>query len=147
MPATPRAHAALRTPRTRGGPARRSLFFQELLHDVHLQVTLGQQSLQPRVLLLQLPQPLYVRLSHRPVFALPRVVGRLAYPVRPTQLLHRLLSRLAFAQDGHDLLFLKTLLHLDPFAGPRSYINRMGHFRGSGHFYTMPRTSRAEEEG
>jgi len=66
---------------TNSARPRRSLttetFFDELLHHVDLHVTLGQQPPEPRIFLLQLLQPLHVRLRHRAVLALPGVIRRL----------------------------------------------------------------------
>src|SRR6185437_3329948 len=93
------------------------LFSQKLLHHVDLDVTLGQQTLEPPVLLLQLAQTLHVRLAHRTVLPTPHVKRRLTDPVCPRQLADRLLTRLGLTQDPDDLLLGESLLHptSDPF--------------------------------
>src|ERR1039458_592981 len=117
MPDAPTACVPSQTSPMPGATVRRLLFFDELLHHVDLDVTLRQQTLQPRVLFLQLTQPLYVRLVHRAVLPTPGVKRRLGDPVRPTQLRDRLLLGLRLAQNPDDLLLGESLLHRtsDPF--------------------------------
>src|SRR5207245_423892 len=67
-------------------PSSQLLFLQELLHHVQLQVPLGQEPLEPTVLLLQLPQPLHLRLAHRPQLLLPHVKRRLRKTALTTDL-------------------------------------------------------------
>jgi len=98
---------------------RRSLtsgvFFEDLPHDVDLDVPLGQQPLEPRVLLLQFPRPLHIRLGHRPELPLPDVKLVGAEPVLPGKLLGGLGPELGFAKKPDDLFIRKSLLNHRPF--------------------------------
>src|SRR6185503_17336179 len=91
------------------------------------------------VLLLQLPQSLHVRLGHRGVLALPRVVRRLAHAVLAAQLLDALLPDLALTQNRHNLFLGESLLHLGPFRAAILY-HRVETFSGD-------RTSPCHEAG
>src|SRR5262249_45303684 len=121
--------ASPQTPRTRDDPPHQLLFFQKLLHHIDGQFFLRHQPLEPRVLLLQLPQPLHIRLVHRSILMLPRIISRLAHAMLATQLLNSFGSNLAFTQDGHNLFLAKSFLHHSPFRAAILYY-RVGTFSG-----------------
>jgi hypothetical protein len=71
-PVEPISSVKPKTPPPACAPVSR-LFLKKFLNDIQLQITLGKQSLQPAVLLLQLPQPLHLRLAHRSELFLPHI--------------------------------------------------------------------------
>src|SRR5690606_17407265 len=92
-------------------PVRSPLFSQGVLDDVVLEQLLGQQLLQPRVLGLQLLEPLGLWHAHAAKLAAPQVVGGLAKAVLAAQLLDRQ-PRLGLTQEADDLFLGKALLHV-----------------------------------
>jgi hypothetical protein len=86
------------------------LFCQQLLQDLQLQIALGHQLFQPRLLTLQMPQP--HRLSHlkRTISAAPAVKRLLGNAVPSADISDLLPRDLRFAQNPDDLLFCKPLL-------------------------------------
>src|SRR6266487_3432932 len=105
-PAAPRAHAPGHTPLAAGEPARSPVFCGIFLHHLDLEITLGHQLLQPRVLRLELPQaPDIGRLQAAETLA-PSVDRLLADPV---PLGHRRnLIAIRLADDRDHLLFRES---------------------------------------
>ncbi|AAW73613.1 unknown protein [Xanthomonas oryzae pv. oryzae KACC 10331] len=84
---------------------------QRILDQVVLEHLLGQQLLQSRVLGLQVLEPLGIGHAHAAELAAPQVVRGLTEAMPSAQVLDRH-AGLGFAQEADDLLFGKTLLHV-----------------------------------
>src|SRR5512139_746001 len=105
-PVAPRARAPGCTQLDAGGPARSPVFCGDFLHHLDLEVTLGHQLLQPRILDLKLLQAAHVvRLKPAETLA-PDVDRLLAGPVPLGNRRYRFAIRLA--EDRHHLVFRKT---------------------------------------
>src|SRR5215469_1883704 len=105
-PVAPRAHALGHTQLDADEPARSPVFCCDFLHDLDLEITLGDQLLQPRILCLKLPQPTHVVRLQAPEPLAPGVDRLLANPVPLGDRRHRLAIRLP--DDRDHLLFRET---------------------------------------
>lgn len=90
---------------------RSPLFSQGFFRHLVLQQGIGQQPLEPAVLSFQLLEALGVGDAHATEFVAPEVVAGLREAVAATQIRHRQ-TRLRFPQKANDLLFRKSLLHV-----------------------------------
>ena len=90
---------------------RSPLFSQGFFRHLVLQQGIGQQPLEPAVLGFQLLEALGVGDAHATEFVAPEVVAGLREAVAATQIRHRQ-TRLRFPQKANDLLFRKSLLHV-----------------------------------
>ena len=98
----------------RGGAPASEFFSDNLSQNVLVKRELGDQTLQARILVTQLPQLPDLGQAKLPVLLLPRIEARLAYSKLPTDLSHWS-PALSLAQRVGDLLVRKSLaLH-----GPR----------------------------
>jgi RHS repeat-associated protein len=79
-------------------------FCEGLLERVHLQVPLGQQPLQPRILLLQITEPLHVAGAQAPKAMAPAVIRRLGNPFLSAKDSDRSLTLLCLLQKSDNLL-------------------------------------------
>lgn len=86
------------------------LFSKGVVDDVVLQPVLAQPLLQPRILSLQLLEPLGHRHAHPAKFSAPQLVGRLIKPAPSAIVFHRRAS-LHLIQEANDL-FGNSLLHI-----------------------------------
>ena len=96
-------------------PTRSEFFCDDLLHHFKLQIPLGHQLLQPRILLLQALELDHLANFHPLEPPAPQIQRLLRYVVLARRRGHTVPSR--FAQNLDDLLFRIPLLHLVPPSG------------------------------
>lgn len=92
-------------------PVRSPLFSQGFFRHLVLQQRVSQQPLEPPVFAFQLLQPLGVGHAHPAKLAAPQVIAGLRESVPAAQLGHRQ-PRFRLPQEANDLLFCKSLLHV-----------------------------------